>query len=115
VETVGPIDSIKQRWALSRRTGGEMAIGNVGLGAGFGLLMLATIVVGVALVIASATLSPKLAILVAVLVVLAAVLLGIIQSALSAIYSAALYRYATVGEAPAGFEGTAIATAFAPK
>ena len=42
------------------------------------------------------------------------VLLGIVQSALSAIYSAALYRYATVGEAPAGFEGTAIATAFAP-
>jgi hypothetical protein len=114
-ENVGPIDSIKQSVALLKRTWGENAIGNVGLGAVFGLLMIATILVGVALVIASATLSPKLAIAVAVLVVLAAVLLGIIQSALSAIYSAALYRYATVGEAPAGFEGTAIATAFAPR
>jgi hypothetical protein len=27
-----------------------------------------------------------------------------VQSALSGIYSAALYRYATVGEAPQGFE-----------
>ena len=114
-ENVGPIDSIKQSVALLKRTWGENAIGNVGLGAVFGLLMIGTILVGVALVIASATLSPTLAIVVAVLVVLAAVLLGIIQSALSAIYSAALYRYATVGEAPAGFEGTAIATAFAPR
>jgi hypothetical protein len=31
------------------------------------------------------------------------------------VYSAALYRFATVGEAPAGFENTAIATAFAPR
>ena len=114
-ENVGPIDSIKQSVALLKRTWGENAIGNVGLGAVFGLLMIGTILVGVALVIASATLSPKLAVAVAVLVVLAAVLLGIIQSALSGVYSAALYRYATVGEAPAGFEGTAIATAFAPK
>jgi len=114
-ENVGPIDSIKQSAALLKRTWGENAIGQVGLGAVFGLLMIATIVVGVALVIAAATLSPELAIAVAVLAVLAAVLLGIVQSALSAIYSAALYRYATVGEAPAGFEGTAIATAFAPR
>jgi len=114
-ENVGPIDSIKQSVALLKRTWGENAIGNVGLGAVFGLLMFGTIVVGVALVVASAMVSVQLAIAVGVLVLLAAVLLGIIQSALSAIYSAALYRYATVGEAPAGFEGTAIATAFSPK
>jgi hypothetical protein len=47
--------------------------------------------------------------------VLAVVALAIIQSALSAVYSAALYRYATVGEAPAGFESSGLQLAFAPK
>ena len=62
------------------------------------------IVIGVLLVIAAASVSAALAVTVAVFAVLAVVSLGIVQSALSAIYSAALYRYATVGEAPAGFE-----------
>ena len=43
------------------------------------------------------------------------VTLGIVQSALSAIYSAALYRYATVGEAPAGFASTGLQNAFAAR
>jgi hypothetical protein len=114
-ENIGPIDAIKQSVTLLKRTWGENAIGNVGLGFAFGLLMLGTILVGVALVVASAMVSVKLAIAVGVLVVLAAVLLGVIQSALSGIYSAALYRFATAGEAPAGFGGTAMANAFAPK
>jgi len=114
-ENLGPIDALKQSVDLLKRTWGENAIGNVGLGFAFGLLMVGGVLVGIVLVIAAAMLSPKLAIAVALLVVLALVMLGIIQSALSGIYSAALYRYATAGEAPVGFEGTAIATAFAPK
>jgi hypothetical protein len=31
------------------------------------------------------------------------------------VYSAALYRYATVGDAGVGFENTSIATAFRPR
>ena len=114
-ENVGPIDALKQSVNLLKRTWGENAIGNVGVGLVFGLLMFAAVLVGVALVVGSAMVSIELAIAVAVLVVLGIVLIAILQSALSAVYSAALYRYATVGEAPAGFEGTAIATAFAPK
>ncbi len=114
-QNVGPIDAIKQSIDLLKRTWGENAIGNVGLGMIFGLIMVAAIVLGVVLVIASSTLSVTLAIGVAVLAVIGVVAIGIIQSALSAIYSAALYRFATVGEAPAGFEGTGLQTAFAPK
>src|SRR4249919_268373 len=114
-ENVGPIDAIHRSLGLLKRTWGENAIGNAGLGLVFGLVFFAAIAVGALLVIGSASLSIKLAFVVGALVALALVLLGIVQSALSSVYAAALYRYATVGEAPAGFEGTAIATAFAPR
>lgn len=114
-ENVGPIDALKQSVTLLKRTWGENAIGNVGVGLAFGLLMFGAVLLGVVLVFGAAMVSLKLAIAVAVLVVLGIVMLGILQSALSGVYSAALYRYATAGEAPAGFEGTAIASAFAPK
>ena len=114
-ENVGPIDAIKQSVSLLKRTWGENAIGNVGLGAVFGLMIFAAILVGAALVIAASTISVGLAIALGIVAVLVVVSLGIVQSALSAIYSAALYRFATVGEAPAGFESTGLQTAFAPK
>jgi hypothetical protein len=114
-ENVGPIDAIHRSLGLLKRTWGENAIGNAGLGLVFGLVFFAAIAVGALLVIGSASVSIKLAFVVGALVALALVLLGIVQSALSSVYAAALYRYATVGEAPAGFEGTAIATAFAPR
>jgi hypothetical protein len=112
-ENVGPIDAVKQSIGLMKRTWGENAIGNVGLGAVFGLMMFGVIALGVLLVVAASTVSVTLAITLGVVAVLAVVALAVVQSALSAIYSAALYRYATVGEAPAGFDGLQLA--FAPK
>ena len=103
-ENVGPVDAIKQSVGLLKRTWGENAIGNVGIGAAFGLVFLVALVVAAALVIATLQLSVSLAIAFAVIAGLGLVLLAVIQSALSGIYAAALYRYATVGEAPAGFE-----------
>lgn len=114
-QNLGPIDAIKESFALLKRTWGENAIGNVGLGAIFGLAIAGTIVLGVALVIATISVSTTLALSVAVLTILAVVSLGIVQSALSAVYAAALYRYATVGEAPAGFESTGMQVAFAAR
>jgi hypothetical protein len=114
-QNVGPIEAIKQSVNLLKRTWGENAIGNVGLGLVFGLMMVGVIIGGVILVILAASVSAWFAITLAVLVVLAAVALAIIQSALAGIYSAALYRYATVGEAPAGFESTGMQRAFAAK
>lgn len=111
-QNVGPIEAIKQSVNLLKRTWGENAIGNVGLGLVFGLMMAGVIIVGVILAIMAASVSAGLAIAIAVLVVLTAVALGIVQSALAGIYSAALYRYATVGEAPAGFESTGLQKAF---
>jgi hypothetical protein len=114
-ENVGPIDAIKESVGLLKKTWGENIVGNVGIGMAFGLIFVGAIVVGMVLVFGAAALSPSLALVVGALVVLALVFLGIVQSALSSVYSAALYRYATVGDAGVGFENTAIATAFAPR
>jgi hypothetical protein len=114
-QNIGPIDAIKQSVALLKRTWGENAIGNVGLGAVFGLMIVGTILLGVLLVFAASSVSVTLAVTLGFVAVLAVLALAIIQSALSAVYSAALYRYATVGEAPAGFESSGLQLAFAPK
>ena len=114
-QNVGPIDAIKRSAELLKRTWGENAIGNVGIGLVFGLAMFALIAFGVLMVFLAAQASVALAVTVGVFVALAAVMLGIVQSALAGIYAAALYRYATVGEAPAGFAGTGMQTAFAPR
>jgi hypothetical protein len=103
-ENVGPIDAIKQSMSLFKRTWGENAIGNVGIGLAFGLFFLLTVLVAGALVVAGLQLSVPLGIAFGVIGVLALVVLAVVQSALSGIYAAALYRYATAGESPRGFE-----------
>ena len=98
-----------------KSTWGENAIGNVGLGAVFGLIMFGAIALGMLLVIAASSISGALAVTIGVLAVIAVIALGMVQSALSGIYSAALYRYATAGEAPAAFGSSGLQNAFAPK
>jgi hypothetical protein len=114
-ENVGPIDAIKESVGLLKKTWGENIVGNVGIGMVFAVIFTCALLVGIVLVFGAAALSPTLAFVVGAVVVMALVFLGIVQSALSSVYSAALYRFATVGDAGAGFENTAIATAFAPR
>lgn len=112
---VGPIDALKESLALLKRTWGESAIGNVGIGAAFGLITFGVAVVGALLSFAAFQASMALAIAVGATFVLIVLLLGVAQSALSGIYSAALYRYATAHETPDAFRGMALERAFAPK
>lgn len=100
---VGPIDALKESVSLFRRTWGESAIGNVGIGAAFWVVTAGTVLVGVLLTILAAQAWLGLAILVGGLFVVAVLLLGVFQSALSGVYSAALYRFATTNEAPPAF------------
>lgn len=113
---VGPIDALKESVDLLKRTWGENLAGNVGIGLAFGLLTAAVVVLAVALVIGAAFVAgPELAIGVAVLGALAVAVVAVIQAALSGIYSAALYRYAVDGQAPAGFGDGQLQAAFRPK
>ncbi|MEN1958525.1 DUF6159 family protein [Luteimonas changyuni] len=112
---VGPIDALKQSVTLLKRTWGENAVGQVGIGAAFGLLSGGAVLVSVLLVVLAAQASMALAVVVGAVCLVGVLLLGVYQAALTGIYSAVLYRYAISHEVPEAFRGTGIATAFAPK
>ncbi|MFC5571310.1 DUF6159 family protein [Lysobacter yangpyeongensis] len=114
-ENVGPVEALKKSAGLLRRTWGENAIGNVGIGLVFGFISLGIVLVGALLAYLAAQVSMALAIAVGVVFVIALLLLGVYQAALSGIYSAALYRYATQGEAPPAFRALRLESAFQAK
>jgi hypothetical protein len=112
---IGPIDALKESVGLLKRTWGENAIGNVGIGAAFGLITFLFLLVGAGLTFLAYQVSLPLAIGVGAIFLLGVLLLGIYQAALSGVYSAALYRYAVSHEAPAAFRGAMLEDAFRNK
>ena len=111
-QEVTPVEALKRSMRLLKRTWGENAIGNVGMGMAFGLIMFVVIAVGLLFAYVAAHFSPGLAVVVGALFVGVLLLLGVYQAALSGIYSAALYRYATEHETPRGFEALRLESAF---
>src|SRR5258708_24346815 len=113
---VGPIEAVKESATLLKKTWGENVIGQVGLGAAFGFIFMGVILCGVALVIAAFATGSIAAIVAALVVtVLAIGITALVQSALSGIYAAALYRYATSGKGTQDFDANNMKLAFAPK
>lgn len=112
---VGPIDALKESIALLKKTWGENAIGHVGIGAAFGLITFVLVAIGVGSAFLAWQAAPAAGIAVAAAFVVVLLVLGVVQSALSGIYSAALYRYAVARETPPAFQGLALESAFAPK
>ncbi len=113
---VGPIEAVKESALLLKRTWGENVIGQGGIGLVFGLINFVVVIAGVALIVAAAMSQSAVLIGFAVAVLVIALVIGaLIQAALSGIYSAALYRYASGEGESAGFEGALLTQAFAPK
>ena len=122
VNPVGAEDRLVPRSGRIRTFGGGKASGRL-LG---GNLTVLTALMGtpwlpdftgaILFVIAAAAVGGvKLAIVVGIVGALAVALVAVIQAALSGIYSAAVYRYAVDGVAPAGFGGQQLQSAFQPK
>ena len=113
---VGPLDAVKESAQMLRRTWGENVIGQGGLGVVFGLIQVLIILLGIALFVgAVATKSVTLMTLTGVGVVGVVVLVALVQTALSGIYAAALYRHASGQPVSVGFNPQLLQSAFAPK
>lgn len=111
---VGPIDAVKESAALFRRTWGEQVVGSLGMGWAFFAMGLAwALLMGLPFLYFLPT-SPQWAFAVVGVAVMGFVLLGLVQSSLHGIYTAALYRYATRGDA-GDFDGELLRYAFKTK
>lgn len=115
VENVGPVEAIKRSGGLLRKTWGEQIIGNVGIGLIFALLMFVVLIVGAGLVYV--LLQVSMAVTVAAVVVLLLILgaIGLVNSAVSGIYVASLYRYATKGDGGTMFSPEVLSGAFSQR
>jgi hypothetical protein len=116
LENVGPIEAVKRSGALLKKTWGEQIAGNFGMGAVFGLIFLGLFIVFVpALVAVASANSVGLVIFVIAGFVLLMIGLGLFSSALGGIYTAAVYQYATTGEAGEFFDANLVQNAFRTK
>ena len=113
---VGPIDALKESATLLRKTWGENLIGNGGLGLAFGLVYVLLALVGGGLVVAVASLgSAALTGTLVALLVIGYIVLALVHAALSGIYSAALYRFASAGQGSESFSPEVLSNAFRVK
>jgi len=110
-EDLGPIEALGRSAELFRERWGEELVGGFSFGAIFTLLALPAL----ALPFYGATLGRGALLAAVVLVVLYWLLLGILSSTVQGIFVAALYRYATTGHVPGGFQRDALAGAWEPK
>lgn len=116
IENVGPIEAVKRSGALLKKTWGEQVAGNFGMGAVFGLIFLGLFLVFIPAVVAVAsTQSAGLVIFVVVSFIVVLIGLGLFSSALGGIYTAAVYQYATTGEAGEFFDANLVQNAFRAK
>ena len=113
---VGPVDAVKESVLILKRTWGENLAGQAGMGAVFGVLQFLLIILGAGLMfMAIGASNPFLMVLCAVMIGGAILLSLLVHGALSGIYAAALYRYATQNGNTQGFDSDAMRLAFVTK
>ena len=115
-ENIGPIDAVKRSAEYLKKTWGEQIIGNAGMGAVFGLATVGVAITGVLAIIGAAMSQSAALIGLAVTgLVVGLVAIALLSATLGGIYQAALYRYATEGNAGSFFSEAMVKGAFRPK
>jgi len=116
VENVGPIDAIKRSAGLLKKTWGEQIAGNFSIGMVFGLATFGVILLGILLIAVFASMhSTALVVLTIILMIGVVMAISLLGSTLSGIYQAAVYRYATQGDAGEAFPRELVEGAFRVK
>ena len=98
-EDLGPIDAVKESAGLLKRTWGEQVVGSFGMGWAIFLMALSWTAVSVLVIALAAQISPAVALGAVGVAVLGYLFLSLFSTALRGVYTAALYRYASTGEA----------------
>lgn len=112
VERKGPVDALRESAAMLKKTWGEQLVGNFSFGVIFFILALMGLV---PLVIGFMAPVMTLKVIMFALAGFYILLLILTQSALQAIFQAAMYLYSRDGRAPEGFEESALAGAMGPR
>jgi Family of unknown function (DUF6159) len=112
VEEKGPVAALKESTELLKKTWGEQLIGNFSFGLVFFFLAIPAVLF-IALGMASG--SGTGVIVAAVLTAAYLIGLALVQSALQAIFQAALYQYARNGRVPEGFQAEFLENAISRK
>lgn len=117
VEGIGPIEAVKRSARMLKDTWGEQIAGNIGISLVFVPLTILMIIIGsfVTIFVASATSSFVVIGLTALFFVSIVIALGLVSSALTGIYTAAVYQYAVDGEVGSYFSEELVSSAFKQK
>jgi len=113
-EDIGPLDAVAESAALFKRTWGEQVVGNFGLGWATAIAFFSWTLVSVSFITLASHLTPPIVVTAVAAAVSGYIFLALVSSALKGVYTAALYRYASTGEA-AFFDHAVMGGAFRPK
>ena len=112
---VGAIEAVKESASIFKRTWGEQVVGNAGIGLASFMMFAVMTGVGVPLVILVSSINEAFAIPMGITLGVGYFFLALLSAALRGIYSAALYRFATTGDAGEQFNAAMMEQAFRPK
>ncbi len=116
-EGVGPFTALKRSVAILKRSWGEAAVTRIGVGAVFGLAIVAVLAIAAAAAVASVVSldAPALAIAIGVVAVIIVIGLSLLSTTLQSIVQAAVYRYAAQQTVAPGFSSQTLRGVFMPK
>jgi hypothetical protein len=114
-QDVTAIEAVKKSASIFKKTWGEQMVGNAGIGLATFFIFLGMAVLAVPLMILAGSISPALLLVVGLSFAGGYLCLILVSSALSGIYSTALYRYATTGDAGEHFKPQMMKDAFRPR
>ena len=116
VENVGPVEAISRSLDLLRRNWGENLIGNGGISIGMAVIAIPLcLLAGLFMMFAISSKALGAIILAAIVLLVTVIGLSLVSTTLHAIYTAALYRYATGSKDNGVIGSDLLADAFRPK
>lgn len=116
IEQVGVKEAFTRSATAFKKTWGENVVGNGGIGLVVMLILLGGgLVLSPVLILGISSNSVPVIVLGALLLVVWVILVSVFGAAMNGVFRTALYRYAVLGEEPAGFSHDQIAGAFKAK